>query len=131
MIGLSTVHTVDQVNDLVIRLHRRPPTTSTNAPNARVPFQRNARAFLPIPKFINDYNHSMNSVDIADQLREGYETQRISRRNWWPFFNFLIDHACINAFLIGKQKGSWGTRKKTHLEFRMQLYQQLFEFHTQ
>lgn len=47
------------------------------------------------------------------------------------FLNFLIDHACINAFLVGKHKGTWGNRKKTHLEFRKQLYHQLFEFSTQ
>ena len=131
VIALRTVHTVDQVDDLVVRLRRRPPLTSTNASNARVPFERNSRAYLPIPKFIYDYNHSMNSVDIADQLREGYETQKNTRRNWWPIFYFILDHACINSFLVGKEKGTWGTRKKIHLEFRMQLYQQLFEFDTQ
>jgi hypothetical protein len=31
---------------------------------------------LPIPGAINDYNHHMGRVDIADQLQAGFSTQR-------------------------------------------------------
>lgn len=120
---MSTVHTVHQVDDTIMRLRRRPAETSTNAKNARAAFHGEARAQLPVPKFINDYNHSMNGVDIADQLREGYETQRKAWRNWWPLFYFIIDQSCINAYLIWKSFAP--SRKNTHLRFRTQLYLQL------
>ena len=46
----------------------------------------NVRKELPIPLFINDYNHFIGGVDIADQLRSYYSTQRTSFRNWYPLF---------------------------------------------
>lgn len=73
---MSTVHTVHQVDDTVMRLRRRSAETSTNAKNAWTAFQGEARAELPIPKVIDDYNYSMNSVNIADQLVEACQTQQ-------------------------------------------------------
>ena len=36
-----------------------------------------------IPRIINDYNHCMNGVDIADQLRSNYSTE-VTHRCCWP-----------------------------------------------
>jgi hypothetical protein len=41
-------------------------------------FGSKAQKDLAIPIFINDYNHFMGGVDIADQLRAYYSTQRIT-----------------------------------------------------
>jgi len=41
---------------------------------------------LPIPGAINDYNHHMGGVDIADQLRAGFSTQRRGVKPWRPLF---------------------------------------------
>lgn len=122
---MSTNHTVHQIDDTVMGLRRRPAETSTNAKIARATFHGEAQAELPVPKFNNDHNHCMNNVDIADQLRERHGTQRKAWSNWWPLFHLIIDHACINAYLISKSFAP--SRETTQLKFRTRLYTQILE----
>ena len=61
--------TVSNGRDTVTRLRRRPTKTATNARTSRAPFQGNDVKGLDIPEFIDMYNHFMNGVDVADQLR--------------------------------------------------------------
>ncbi|PKK75334.1 hypothetical protein RhiirC2_655540, partial [Rhizophagus irregularis] len=53
----------------------RPYETSTNAIKVRVVFGTASKKSLPILVVIDDYNHFMGGVDIADQLRGYYGTQ--------------------------------------------------------
>jgi hypothetical protein len=46
---------------------------------------------LPIPMAIDDYNHFMGGVDIADQLRAGFSTQQRGVKPWRPLFYWLLD----------------------------------------
>ena len=48
------------------RERRRPATTSSGARQTRKVFSNAARKWLPIPEFIDMYNHFMNGVDTAD-----------------------------------------------------------------
>ena len=80
MLALSTVHTVNQADDVMLRWRRRPAETSTNAKNARKPFGNESRAELEIPRYIDNYNHYIEEVDIADQYRVVYITQRKALR---------------------------------------------------
>ena len=81
---------------------------------------------LQIPCFIDDYNHNIGGVDLANQFRESYETHRATLRNWWPLFYWLIDVACINAYrlyllhIVGQPL--------TYIQFRIELYCKLFEY---
>ncbi len=85
VLSLSTVHTVNKVADHVKRWRRRPQQTSSNATNARKPFNgKGPRAELAIPRYIDEYNFNMGGVDIADQHRAAYKTQRKVIRNWLP-----------------------------------------------
>ena len=54
-----------------------------------------------ISVFINNYNYNMNGVDLANQLREAYDTQRIAYRNWLPILHWILDQAVINAYKVG------------------------------
>ena len=45
---------------------------------------------LKIPDFINMYNHLMNSVDQADQIRTYYRTNRRNYHTWKPLQNYLF-----------------------------------------
>lgn len=129
VLALSTVHTVNQVHDVILKWRKRPAPTSTNAINARKPFEgRGARAELEIPRFINDYNYNMGGVDIADQHRAAFKTQRKALRNWLPHWYWILDHTIINAFKLGRYAPGGFWTKKDHRDFRIQLYQQLFEF---
>ena len=93
---MSTIHTG---NGFILRLRRRLRDTSSGLPEARRPFdftrdtdnntnikanlrdQQKSQSFsvyrvmLPIPVYIDYYNHFMGGVDIADQLRAVYYTQ--------------------------------------------------------
>ena len=69
--------TIDNGRKTVKRLRRRPSKTATNARTSRAVFGDQVRKELSIPEFINMYNHYMNGVDNADQLRCYYNTQRV------------------------------------------------------
>ena len=55
---------------------------------------------LPIPGAIDDYNHYIGGVDIADQLRAGFSTQQRGVKPWRPLFYWLLDSIIINAFRL-------------------------------
>ena len=61
--------TVSNNRKTVKRLRRRPAKTATNARISRAMFREMTIKELDIPEFINIYNHYMNGVDSADQLR--------------------------------------------------------------
>lgn len=114
---LSTVHNLDP-DAWVEKMRRKPRETSTNATAARRPFAEDQhRKLLKIPKIDDDYNQYMGSVDIADQLRSYYSTQRVARRNWQPFFYWLLDTAIINSYRLARTNGS----KISHRDFRTSL----------
>lgn len=81
MLFLSTTHEAGPGPDKVVIRHRkRPALTSTSAKTARQPFGLAPEKDLPIPKFVDDYNHFMGYVDRADQLRASNPGLRQIRR---------------------------------------------------
>ena len=78
----------------------RPLETSTNANITREVFGDLPFMDLDIPTFINDYNHNMNSVDLANQHRQPYDTQRIAFRTWIPLLHWILDQVAINAYKL-------------------------------
>lgn len=68
MLFLSTTHETGP-DQIVIQHRKRPATTSTLAKTARRVFGSEPEKDLPIPKFVDDYNHYIGYVDQADQLR--------------------------------------------------------------
>lgn len=65
---LTTVH---PWNEVTRSIRRRPRKTCTNATIVRRAFGSEARASFYIPTAIDDYNHFMGGVDIANQRRAG------------------------------------------------------------
>ena len=125
VIACSTVHQAGEEHT-IIRSRRRPQITSTNGPLVRKVFGEDVRKDLEIPTFIDDYHHFMGGVDIADQLRAYYSTQRISLRSWNPLFFWMLDTAILNAYLVGRQLH--GNHYMQHKEFRENLWNTLFSY---
>ncbi|GES85239.1 hypothetical protein RCL_jg18055.t1 [Rhizophagus clarus] len=118
---LLTIHQIDNGNENWIeRIRRRPRETSTNAVKVRAVFGTASKKSLPIPVVIDDYNHFMGEVDIADQLQGYYDTQLPVRRTWMPLFFWLLDMTLINLYLILKKINANVNHQK---DFRMQLAQ--------
>ncbi|CAG8660293.1 6911_t:CDS:2, partial [Paraglomus brasilianum] len=120
---LSTIHGLIGEEWEVERERRRPRETSTNAAKVRAVFGSESKKKLLIPKVIDDYNHCMNGVDIADQLRSYYNTQQTVRRNWMPLFFWLLDTAIINTYRIARTLES----AKEQKEFRHELVWDLID----
>jgi hypothetical protein len=128
VLALSNIHTVDKADDFREKVRKRPAKTSTNRRIVRRVFGSNYAKELQIPCFINDYNHYMGGVDLANQFREAYETHKPTCRTWWPLFYWLIDVACINAYRLYQLSTSG--RLLTHLQFRTELYYKLLSYST-
>ncbi len=65
---LSTIYEIDEDDNRIERIWRRPQETSINATKVRVVFGNESKKSLLIPIVIDNYNHFMSGVDIADQL---------------------------------------------------------------
>ncbi len=87
------------------------------------PFKR-----LRIPDFIDMYNHLMNSVDRADQIRTYYRTNQRNYRTWKPLWNYLFQTTICNATLIWMDQGHSTKKKGGHLKFRIKLALQLMAY---
>ena len=100
VLALSNIHTVDKAEDFREKARNCPVKTLINGRIVRKVFGSEHMKNLQIPCLIDDYNHYMGGVDLANQFREAYETHKPTFRNWWPLFYWLIDVACVNAYRL-------------------------------
>jgi len=84
---------------------------------------------LRIPTFIFYYNLYMGGVDIADQLRSYFNTQRTHRKTWKPLFHFLLDTVLGNSYLLSSYRPTnrRAGRNDGHKKFRRDLRDALFK----
>lgn len=118
---LTTVH---EPQWQIERNRRRPRITNVNKTRVQATWgdsPRHSVIVLAIPQIIDDYNHHMGGVDIADQRRSYYNTQIKSCRNWMPLFFWLLDVAIINSHLASTASGSNLTPTLDHATFRLEL----------
>ncbi|KAK3283967.1 hypothetical protein CYMTET_8357 [Cymbomonas tetramitiformis] len=80
----------------------------------------------------NDYNHNMNGVDIADQLRDHYRFDgpwMRQRKWWWALFLWGLGVAVVNAYLLYRRQCELRKVPKckqlSHLEFNSALAEAL------
>lgn len=122
--------TVSNGKEVVIRSRRRPPKTATNAATSHVVFGDKTIKELAIPEFIDTYNHFMNGVDQADQLRCYYTTQRVHLKHWKSLWHFLLDVTIVNTYKIVVPSDNQGFPKarknSSHRRFRIELAWELF-----
>ena len=67
----------------------------------------------------------MNGVDLANQFRQVYDTQRIAYQIWFPLMHWAFDQAAINAYKLATVGKTW---TQGHLEFRRALYTKLLMY---
>jgi len=115
---LTTIHEIVGEEWKIIRNRRRPRETSSNASTVHRVFGNASRKELSIPKVIDDYNHYMGGVDIADQLRGYYNCQLIVHRNWFPLLFWLLDTVLVNCSLLYNKVVNENVKSKS---FRIDL----------
>jgi hypothetical protein len=95
---MTTGHLVDEE---ILRLRNQPKKTASQAAITWKPFEGNVRKELPIPTFIDGYNHYMGQVDVANQLRASY-TVHFNRnlKEFFPGMFWLIDLVNTNIWKI-------------------------------
>ena len=54
--------------------------------------------------YINDYNHQMGDVDIADQMRNAYRFDHWLRKRkwWWSIMFWDIGVILVNAYSVSR-----------------------------
>ena len=111
-------------------MRKRPSLTASGARQTRKVFGDEVEKLLPIPTFIFWYNYYMGGVDIADQLRSYFTTQRIHKQTWKPLWHFLLDTVIGNCFLLSSYKpiDRQASRKDGHKQFRISLRNALFKY---
>jgi hypothetical protein len=123
---MSTVHTGAE------RISRNRKRPSGKSKRLTEPWLGLVVALLAIPGFIDDYNRTMNAVDLADQVRIAFESRRQTRRNWRPLWSWILDTTVGNCAYIwhslGRFKGA-KSHDSLHGTFRRQLAQELMKNH--
>jgi hypothetical protein len=80
VLGMTTAYSITQT---IPRLRKRSAITSTNARIVRPVFGDAVRKWLDIPLAIDEYNHGMNGVDRANQVRQNYTVHRPQNYRVW------------------------------------------------
>lgn len=103
VLAISTAHSLHRQEDRIERQRKRPKLTSTNATQAYSYFEGQSKKWLKVPIPIDDYNHGMNGVDTASQIRGGFSVHRPTEVKWWrPILYWILDICANNAYLIWK-----------------------------
>lgn len=82
---VTNVHDVESMHRVVTD-RKKPRKTDTNKDHIEVVWGSKPRVAIPIPKLVNDYNHFMLAVDLADQYIGYYDARVRCRRIWMPMF---------------------------------------------
>jgi hypothetical protein len=131
--ALSNIHIVHTAHDFRNRIRKRPAKSSTNGYIVSKVFKDCTTKTLSTPTFIDDYNHFIGGVDLANQFQESYKVHKATLRTWWPLFYWLIDVVYVNSYrlyLLHNQELETKTLLLTHLQFRTKLYCTLLQYST-
>lgn len=94
---ISTVH---DPHDSISCVRRRPRITRTNRTHVDKVWNECFSRSIAIPKVIDDYNNSMNAVDIADQRISNYMPNLRCHRTWIPMMLQCLQIIRNNAYVI-------------------------------
>ena len=131
MLFISTIHDDQQK---VERFRRKSALIFINARTSRTSFDNLTIKEFFIFDFIDLYNHFMNDVDVIDQFRCYYDTQRVYLKIWKSLWHFLLNTTIINSYKIINiiELRSYAKLRKhdSHKLFRIKLIQKLYDYST-
>lgn len=120
---VSTMHTAEET---VLKLRRKPRTTTTNKKHVEDVWGGEYKQAINIPTAINDYNHWMLGVDKCDQLISYYRHELRCRRIWMPIMFHALDLMRVNMFIAYNEMMKEG-EKLDHKKFVLGLVEKLLE----
>ena len=97
---VSTIHTGEES---LKRARRKPRVTDKNKGHVRLVWGDNHTVNIKIPLLIDDYNHWMLGVDVADQLIAYYRAKIRCRRTWMPIMLQCMDVLRINSYIVYRE----------------------------
>jgi len=84
---MPTIHRLSDEDSLVLRMRKHPGNKSTNASGTNSTFlPGDHQKELDIPVIVDAYNQQKVGVNVAVQYRTYFDTQPMSRCNWYPLF---------------------------------------------
>jgi hypothetical protein len=112
-----------------VPVERKRPSRATTDKHLRAVYGNAGKKVLSIPEYIDQYNHRMGAVDIADQLRSYYRGRKRHYRTWRPYWCFLLHTTIANLSLIWmRQPGSPSSKKSGHLTFMREVFTSLMAY---
>jgi len=125
---MSTIHPLSDEDSLVLRMRKHPGNKSINASGANSTFLPGERhKELDIPVIVDVYNQHKVGVDVADQYRTYFDTQLISRCNWYPLFYCILKTALINSLIIYRDLPAIKERTVNHFDFCLSIVHDLLQ----
>ena len=102
------------------RNRKRPRVTQNNRNHVKDIWGDKGAAEIKIPTLIDDYNHWMGGVDVADQRISYYHPSKlVCLRNWIPIFLQLLSIIRNNAYII--HRSNMKKDALTHKEFTQEI----------
>jgi hypothetical protein len=89
------------IKSKTFRLRKKPKKTASNARITRERFNDNSTKILPIPTFIDDYNHYIKGIDQSNQPRAAFSTYfPRNQKEFFPGAFKAINIAVYNSYKL-------------------------------
>lgn len=117
------VSTLHFPKNKILRLWRRPCRTQNNRAHVDLIWGEKDKTNIKIPTIINDYNHWMGDVDVADQRIAYYHPSKlVCYQNWFLTFLEILSIIRNNSYIVHWEKK--GIHALSHKDFIF-VYHQL------
>ena len=103
-------------------MEKKSRKTPKNEKHVDLVWGNNGRQKIKIPTVIDDYNHWMGDVDLADQRISYYHPNLRSYRNWIPMFLQIISLVRNNSYLVYRANTE---KPVSHKEFTLNMVETL------
>ena len=118
------VSTVHKIGNYITRTRKRPRKTPKNERHVDIVWGKNGSAKINIPTLIDDYNHWMGGVDLADQRIAYYHPNTRALRTWVPMFMQILSLVRNNSYLVYRTNNP---KPMSHKKFTLELINVLLQ----